>query len=82
MGRIVSITMLLSLIVSTSVCWGMGASPTLPTGSDITGASTTNTQTLQQQQQAQASLQSYYQMMSSLQQGMYNTQSSIVGNLR
>ncbi|MBI4958340.1 MAG: hypothetical protein HY915_02465 [Desulfovibrio sp.] len=82
MSRVISTTMLLSLILSTSVCWGMGASPTLPDGSDITGASTTNTQTLQQQQQALADLQKLYQMTSSIQQGMINTEQSAFGNLR
>ena len=59
MRQIVSIVLLLSLLVSTSVCWGMGAMPTtFPTGTDLTGTSTdADAQAYQQQQAAYQALQ-------------------------
>lgn len=84
MKLIIQLILAMSLLVPSSICFGMGYAPTLPPNTDITTGADTSApdQNLQSQQQAQQSLNSLFQMLTNMMQQQHQTQSSAIANLR
>lgn len=91
MARATVTALLFALLLPASVCWGMGVSPTLPAGTDLTGASTSaqsqqalaQQQLLQQQQMDQINqINQMNQLMAGMMQSYNSMNMSIISNLR
>jgi len=84
MKLIIQLVLAMSLLVPSSMCFGMGFAPTLPPNTDITTGADTSVpdQNIQSQQQAQQALNSFYQMLTNMMQQQHQTQSSAIANLR